>query len=119
MEKRIIEPYFEHTDERGTLRELIRGKTWESINHHDRKRGYLAGGHYHKQTEEYFYVILGMVEVELSEVGTTSIEKFTVSPGKGFFIPPNHYHTLRFLEDSHLIALLSKAYNDSSPDIFK
>ena len=56
MTSRIIKPPFEYTDERGTLIEIISGH-WESVNYHDRKKGFTAGGHYHKETDEYFYVI--------------------------------------------------------------
>ena len=118
MTNRIIKPFFEHTDERGTLREIVRGN-WKTINYHDRKSGYTAGGHYHREIEEYFYVISGRVEVELQKLGETEKERFTVRTNEGFLIPTNHYHSLHFLEDSKLIALLSKAWDNDNPDVYK
>lgn len=114
MTNRIIKPLFEYTDERGTLREIASG-----INYHDRKKGYVAGGHYHKETEEFFYVISGIIEMELRKVGSDEIEKFLVHPNEGVSIPTHYYHSLHFLEDSRLIALLSKVFDKNNPDIFK
>ncbi len=114
MTDRIIKPLFEYTDERGTLIEIASG-----VNYHNRKKGYTAGRHYHKETEETFYVISGLVEMELKNVNDSKTEKFIVRPNEGVLIPAYHYHSLHFLEDSQLIALLSKDFDKNNPDIFK
>lgn len=114
MMPRIIKPLFEYTDERGTLTEIASG-----VNYHNRKKGHTAGGHYHKETEEFFYVISGLVEMELKDINNSKTEKFLVQQNEGFLIPVYHYHSLRFLEDSQLIAILSKAFDKNNPDIFK
>lgn len=119
MSINIFDPSFEYTDQRGTLREIVNGKTWESINHHYRIKGCKCGGHYHKITEECFYIVSGLLEVELRAVGNTETETIIVPPGKGLLVPTHYYHNTHFLEDTNMITMLSKAFDKNNPDTYK
>ena len=119
MSVKIFDPSFEYTDARGTLREIVNGKTWESINHHYRKKGCQCGGHYHKITEECFYIVSGSLEVKLRKIDETETETLIIPPGKGVIIPPYYYHDTYFPEDTNMITMLSRAFDKNDPDTFK
>ena len=119
MSIKIFDPSFEYTDQRGTLREIVNGKVWESINHHYRKKGCKCGGHYHKITEECFYIVSGLLEVELRKFDESETQTIIVPQGKGLLVPAYYYHNTYFPEDTHMITMLSKAFDKNKQNIFK
>jgi len=119
MNIKLLDPSFEFTDHRGTIIEIINGKNWESINHHYRKKGCKCGGHYHKITEEYFYIVSGLLEVELQKTDGSEAQTIIVPPLKGLLVPTHYYHSTHFLEDTNMITLLSRAFDKNNPDTFK
>ena len=65
-----LKPAFEHDDERGLFKEIIRGDKWRELNYAFRKKGVNSGNHYHKITYEMFYVIRGKVKVNIKNIRT-------------------------------------------------
>lgn len=115
---RIIKPNFEFKDERGVLRELTRG-SWEQLNEYERKKGSIAGNHYHKLMKEFFYIVDGEVLVKLRNVDTGRGEEFVAKKGDSFVVHPYETHALKFSKDSVFITLLSKTFDSSNPDIYE
>ena len=116
---RTANPAFEHRDERGVLREIARGGNWAEVNEYERKAGSVSGNHYHKETEELFYIISGSADVIMVNIGTNEKTEFTAKANDSFSVHPNEAHKLTFKEDTVFITLLSKEYDHDNPDTFK
>ncbi len=116
---RIIKPNFEHRDERGTLREVTRGHQWQQLNEYERKKGCVVGNHYHKELEEFFFIIRGKAKVKIYHVDTKKTEEFLANSGDAFIVSTHEVHALEFLEDTIFITLLSKNFDEQNPDIYK
>tara|TARA_B110000902_G_C14293413_1_gene582106 strand:- start:6125 stop:6481 length:357 start_codon:yes stop_codon:yes gene_type:complete len=78
----------------------------------------IRGNHYHKLTEEFFYVIDGEVKVTLKNINTGEINKFTVNSKESFNVIPYNYHTLEFTKDTHILSFYSKEFDINDTDIF-
>ena len=115
---RIIKPNFEHKDQRGVLREVVRGKQWKQLNEYERKKGSIVGNHYHKKLEEFFYIIRGKAQVRIENITTGKTEDFIVSAGEAFNVSINEVHALKFLEGTIFIPILSKDFDENNPDIY-
>ena len=94
-------------DERGLLIQVNTGE-WKQVNRLIIKKGNSFGGHYHKHTQELFYLLQGKVKVNLTE---------EINPNECFLINPPEKHTIYAIEDSELIVLLSEPFNKG--DIWK
>lgn len=116
---RIIKPNFEHKDERGTLREITRGQKWHQLNEYERKKGSIAGNHYHKTFDEFFFIIRGRVDVKICDITTNKTEEFVAKAGDAFVVNKNEVHAFKFMEDTIFITLLSENFDESNPDIYK
>lgn len=82
-------------------------------------RNNVRGRHYHKITEEYFYVISGMIEVRLLDIRTQERVEFIVTKGDGFHVYPFTYHELHFIEDTTIMSFYSKEFNPADTDIYQ
>ena len=114
---RRIEPYFQFRDDRGEILGLLQGRELRELNHIRSRAGTVRGGHYHQQTNEYFFILTGSVEVTLEDPAKGLRETFTARPGEIFQIEPGETHTFRMLEDSSWINLLDRPMDETHPDI--
>ena len=110
---KIIQTDFEFTDERGTLVQLIH-EGYRQVNVITSKKGVVRGGHYHKQNEEAFYVVSGLLEVDVN--GETA----RFGTGDFFGIEAYDMHSFRFLEDTVLVSMYSGGVElpDGTKDIY-
>ena len=104
-------------DLRGTLTQLTSG-VWEQVNLLEIKKGKTMGGHYHKSTHEFFYVLSGHVNVFTYLKGDKENKDFEAKEGDCFTIGINEYHYIEALKKSKLIVTLSKKYDMNNPDIY-
>lgn len=106
MEKLIecITPDFIHTDERGSLIQLIR-RGFSQFNIITSPKGTFRGGHYHKLNTEAYYIIKGKCRVTASKNGESVSEIF--ESGDFFRIGPYITHGFNYLEDSILVSMYS------------
>lgn len=117
----IIDRYFTHSDDRGTIEGLVNFGTWEEVNVITSEPGVERGGHYHKETVELFFILDGEIEVTLQNtdegrpVGES--QSTTVSQGAVFMIPPGAIHLFKPLKQSRWINILSKKIDPKNPDI--
>ena len=108
---------FSHTDDRGSLNQLVH-EGYEQVNVLYTRAGVNRGGHYHKRAKECFFVISGAVEV----TAWLGEEKETVLYEKNDFfqINPPAAHSMFFPEDCVMVALYDKAVEnpDGTKDIY-
>jgi dTDP-4-dehydrorhamnose 3,5-epimerase-like enzyme len=112
----ILTPDFIHTDERGTLTQLVR-EGYLQINVISSKSGVSRGGHYHTKCNEAFYVVTGRLSLTLSKDGVT--ESYEFAEGAMFMIAPYVVHSFVFIEDTILIGMYDKGVEneDGTKDI--
>jgi quercetin dioxygenase-like cupin family protein len=100
---------YRREDERGSLVEISRG-LWQQINHLTIKKGNSFGGHYHKYKKELFYLVKG--EIEILIISDKGGQKVGMKPGDALLIEPYDEHTIRAIEDSEIVELLSKPFSE-------
>lgn len=91
---------FEHSDDRGTIVQLIH-TGYSQINVITSKKGVVRGGHYHKENDEAFYIVSGCLELNLNG------HRYRFMKGDFFGIEANDIHGFVFLEDTVLISMYS------------
>lgn len=114
----ILEPNFEHMDERGGLIQLVR-EGYRQVNYVYSKGGSVRGGHYHKLNTELFYIIRGRLELQLER--NDEKEVYTFADRDMFLIPPEVKHTFKYLEDTELISMYDRGVEigEEEKDIFR
>lgn len=99
---KFLDTDFEHEDSRGKLVQLVHDG-YKQVNILYSNKGTFRGKHYHKISNEVFYVISGSVFVELSRGGVD--ERVSFKTGDFFLIPPYTTHSLSFSEDCIMAAI--------------
>lgn len=107
---------FEFSDKRGKLIEVWRSLKWKRMNYLFCKKGSVRGGHYHKKTNELFFVVDGRCEVTTINVKTHKRQKLVAGPAALFLVEPYETHIIKALRDSKIIALLDSFSPDRSED---
>jgi len=113
-----LKPYFEFSDERGLIRGVTQGVNWREINYIETVKGNVRGGHYHKKTNEGFYIIRGRIEITLEDIKSRRVKTFIAEKGSVFTIKPNTIHTFKVLRNTSWINYLSQPMIDGG-DIHK
>lgn len=105
----LLQPEFEHGDARRTLTQLLTADI-KQVNLYTANKGSILGGHYHKETNEYFYLIKGKICYN---------EERMLETGDMFVVYPQEVHTLECLTDVKLMSFLSRPYTEIEPDTWK
>lgn len=117
---KIINSYFKSEDERGKFIGIINNNKWEEINFIHSKEDSVRGGHFHKKTDELFFIISGKIEITFQEVKNKTEfgqqRKIIVSKNDIFIINKNIYHEFRIVEEATWINALSKKHDVNNPD---
>ena len=120
---KVIESYFHHQDPRGSITGIINTGKWEELNYITSVKNTVRGGHYHKETEELFFIFKGIVKISFEKVvndkRSGQIEVRHFNAGDAFIVLPNVCHTFEVLEDSTWINVLSKKIDKAIPDFYK
>lgn len=95
-------------DNRGTITDLLNDVEIRHVAVIDSVTGSVRGNHYHVQSSQFNYVIAGKVEVVTRDRKGEVTRRF-LSKGDFFLTPPYCEHAMRFLEDSELLVLTTKA----------
>jgi len=106
---KLIEPEFEHKDERRTLQQLFT-KDIKQVNFAQAKQGSILGNHFHKETTEYFLITTGLVRYNDDKI---------MSKGDFFVVYPEEVHKLECLTDVDYVSFLTKPYLPEDTDIWK
>lgn len=102
MEK--IDVDFNYSDERGSIKQLIR-RGYSQVNVITSKKGVFRGRHYHKYNTEAYYIILGCCKVTAYDGKSKEVEVYKT--GDFFRIGPYVVHDFDYLEDSILVTMYS------------
>ena len=117
----FISHYFKHYDERGSITGLVNFGNWKELNIIESESGEIRGNHYHKNTDELFIILDGLINVQVQEVRegglVNKMQEFNVKQGDVFLIKKNINHTFEILETSRWINALSVRTDENSPDI--
>jgi len=124
MEKSTIQqikPVFE--DARGTISDLVEGKTIQHVGLISSKKGAVRGNHYHKKATQYTYILRGKVEYYRKDLRDQSsvVESFVLGPGALTVEPPNVVHAIVALEDTEFLDMtdVSRENNAYDSDTFR
>lgn len=119
----IIDRYFLHDDERGTLEGLVNFGNWKEINLITSEAGVKRGNHYHKETIELFIILDGKISVTVQKVEdgrlTGGAKEIKVKKGDVFMINPMVNHTFYVEQDSRWMNVLSKPIGINNQDIWR
>jgi len=88
-----------HTDERGTIFALNNIGFFDEITMFETKKGHARGGCVHPNTDEYFCVLSGMIELVLGNADGTDTIKF-MKTGDSTTITKNTSHYFYSVIDS-------------------
>ncbi|MBN1531773.1 MAG: cupin domain-containing protein [Spirochaetes bacterium] len=95
---------------------------YADLNYAETKKGETRGNHYHKTTGELFIVISGAIELTVEKIENDTVvkrETHTFTRFDSFEIEPYENHTIRALEDSTWIALLTETFSEEKMDFHK
>lgn len=112
-----ITPDFVFNDERGSLAQLVHGG-YEQVNAVFTKKGSVRGNmHYHKNSNEVFYIISGSINITAVCGGSEETAHFEC--GDMFMIEKNVMHTFDYPEDTCMVVLYDKCIEnpDGTKDI--
>lgn len=98
-----------HEDERRRLTQLFTAPIAQ-VNLYEAKNGAILGDHFHRETDEYFYVVQGRIMYNESRILNT---------GDIFVVYPQENHRIECLEDVKLMSFLTRPYSKENPDIWK
>ena len=114
----ILEVDFFYEDNKGRLLQLVHDN-FKQFNVITTFAGNERGGHYHKDTEEAFFIIDGSMEVTLRTLDNAQKETITFKKNDFFVIYPNVVHDMKFYEDCFMIAMYTTPVerDDGSKDI--
>lgn len=106
-------------DDRGKLVQLAH-EGYEQINVLVSHKGVRRGGHYHKISNESFFVISGSVELLLEDLDGTNIQKRMFYANDFFRIRANKVHSMYFPEDCIMVGMYDKCIEkgDGEKDIY-
>jgi len=105
-------------DERGSITQVVSFGKWKQLNLFSRKQSSLGGGHYHKKTREFFYLIDGQASVKIASIRDGIISSHVFKSGDCFEMQPFEQHYFKFLSDTCFIALYSTIFNKDKPDVY-
>lgn len=103
---RVLESESVHEDTRRRITQLLTAPI-KQVNIYDAKKGSTLGNHYHKETDEYFYIVRGKVMYNTSRI---------FESGELFAVYPQEVHTIECLEDTKFMTFLTKAYSEEDKD---
>ena len=109
---KIITPEFNHTDSRRSLTQLFTFQTTQA-NLYEMSKGHQLGNHFHKETQELFYITKGVVKVTVDDTD------FVASKGTIFLVNQYERHTIEAVsEKAEMMTFLTKPFTKENPDIW-
>ena len=98
-----LKPDFLFEDDRGLLVQLVHDG-YRQINAVYTKKGAVRGNiHFHKETDEAFFILAGRVKVTAATEGAEETAEF--GAGEMFLLPKNVRHSFVYLEDTYLVGM--------------
>lgn len=113
----ILKPDFVYEDERGILSQITH-TPYGQVNSAFTKKGAIRGRfHYHKTTQEIFYIITGAVKVSVYRDDIS--EEHIFKTGDMFLVPEYVRHNFDFKEDTYMVSFYTSCVElpDGTMDI--
>jgi len=111
-----ITPQKVFSDERGKIESIVVGRKWMEVNRVESKAGVERGKHYHKETDEFFYMIEGVAEFTVTD-SNGETNKVLLNKDQGLIIERKEIHSVKIIEDTVWLQMLTKQYDNSKPDM--
>jgi len=115
---KIIDPFYKKADPRGKLAGILRTQIRE-INWVETKQGIIRGGHYHNQTVEYLFFVIGKARVWCTSKEGKILGDRVMEPGEIIMLEPGEVHFVEALENCIWFNALNLEIDDRSPDIHR
>tara|TARA_Y100000114_G_scaffold120838_1_gene115868 strand:- start:1322 stop:2374 length:1053 start_codon:yes stop_codon:yes gene_type:complete len=112
-----------HTDERGSLIELIKSNLSPSqVFYSTTKPGFTRGNHFHFSKVERFCVIKGEAEISIRKIGSESVDKIIVNGNDNTVVdmPVLHTHNLKNVGNEDLVCIfwVNEIFDKENPDTY-
>lgn len=111
-----------HTDDRGSLVEVIKLSSGGQVFFSTTKPGVIRGNHFHTRKIEWFCVLKGEAIIRLRPIGGETIREFRVSGDKPQFvsIPVLHTHHIENVGDEELLTVFwcNEIFDASDADTY-
>lgn len=105
----FLQPEFSHKDKRRTITQLLTSNI-KQINVYEANHGAELGNHFHKETNEYFYIVRGSLKYN---------NQITLKKGDIFYPELGEKHTLKVVSDkATFMTFLDKSYSQENPDTY-
>jgi len=106
------------SDDRRTMYSVrLNPAVWRELNYVEAEPNQRMGGHYHKETVEFFQILEGEVTVVLEDINTGESNTFVADKNDCFTVYPFVEHVLVTHGVVKWVSLLSKEYDVLEPDI--
>jgi mannose-6-phosphate isomerase-like protein (cupin superfamily) len=115
---RMLAPEQSSVDERGGFWGITR-RSWQEANYIETKAGQVRGNHYHKFTEELFFIISGEIDIMIDHQHTGAHMEFRATKGDVFLIEPYELHTFHCRTSCQWINMLSSKLDQNQPDFYR
>lgn len=115
---KYLDTDFKFENETGLLVQLVH-EGWNQINVLVSTKGSIRGGHFHKVSNEAFYIVSGKCKLILENAGEK--EENELKAGDFFLVSPFQKHTFIFDEDTIMVSMYDICVEnaDGSKDIYK
>jgi len=70
------------------------------------RKGHMSSLHFHKEKDEFFYIVSGQVRIQIAE------QTIELSAGYTLHIPPGQVHRIQPLEDALILELNTQMFGD-------
>jgi len=101
-------------DDRGQLVEIVDGASFAHLVYLDfrvKNPPVYRGGHYHNRKKEIFYVIEGLIEVDLFDLDTGALKTIAIAGGDKLTLLPRLAHRFLAREFSRVIEISPVSYD--------
>ena len=116
----IIKTKINHEDSRGVIRDILIGIDIDAVTLLTAKAGSVRGNHYHKQSDQYLYIVSGRLTCAAQD-RENPIETKEVEGGDLVINKAWEKHAFKAIEDSTLLSLTKgpRKGEDYEKDIFR
>lgn len=112
----LLKPEYQHADSRRTISQLITDNI-KQVNSYQVTKGAILGEHYHRFTNEYFYVTKGTFVVFVNEVGKKQSMSRILNKQSFFMARSGLVHTIEALTNGEFLTFLTKPFDPKEPDL--
>lgn len=116
----IIKTKINSQDERGVIRDILIGVDVDAVTLLTQKAGTVRGNHFHKQSDQYLYVVSGKLTAA-AQKDDGPIETAEIKEGDIVVNPAGEKHAFKAIEDSVLLSLTKgpRQGKDYEKDVFR